>query len=145
MIYFYRLNVIDFYNYNMGNVDIANQLRNVYRHNMQWHRNQKWWWEIWWWGFQCLLTNLYIAYVRYHKMHDSTTNYVLHYKYIKSVALAWIEPEVYWPEAKTKKQAALGLVPEGFMVNKSTGVHISKEQIRKRIRDCSNQHSVRYD
>ena len=29
---FYRLNVIDFYNNNTGNVDIADQLRNHYRY-----------------------------------------------------------------------------------------------------------------
>ena len=29
-ITFWRMNIIDFYNYNMGNVDIADQLRNVY-------------------------------------------------------------------------------------------------------------------
>ena len=27
---FYRLNLIDFYNHNMGNVDMADQLRNHY-------------------------------------------------------------------------------------------------------------------
>ena len=30
---FYRLNIIDFYNYNMGNVDLADQLRNQYRYD----------------------------------------------------------------------------------------------------------------
>ena len=40
---FHRLNVIDFYNHNMGNVDLADQIRNHYRHNNLWHRNRKWW------------------------------------------------------------------------------------------------------
>ena len=57
-----RLNVVDFYNKNMGNVDLANQLRNYYRIDTSWHRNRKWWWSIWWWRFQVLLTNSYIAY-----------------------------------------------------------------------------------
>ena len=38
----YRLNLIDFYNHNMGNVDMADQLWNHYRYDNNWHRNQKW-------------------------------------------------------------------------------------------------------
>ena len=44
---FYRLNIVDLYNNNMDNVDLADQLRNVYRYNSSWHRNRKWWWAIW--------------------------------------------------------------------------------------------------
>ena len=43
---FYRLNIIDFYNHNMGNVDLAGQLRNHYRYDSAWLRNRKWWWLI---------------------------------------------------------------------------------------------------
>ena len=114
-ICFHRLNVIDFYNYNMGNVDIADQLRNTYRYDTQWHRNRKWWWAIWWWGFQTLLTNSYIMYVAYHKMHDST-NFVTHYEYIKMISLAWIDQEGYWPEPKKKKRS-LASIEEGTIIN----------------------------
>ena len=94
---FYRLNVIDFYNNNMGNVDLADQLRNHYRIDTSWHRNRKWWWSIWWWGFQVLLTNSYIVYTKYHSMLDSK-NTVSHYEYIKEVALAWVNREMYLPK-----------------------------------------------
>ena len=94
---FYRLNIIDFYNNNMGNVDLADQLRNVYRYDSSWHRNRKWWWAIWWWAFQLLLTNSYVLYCKYHKMIDSKQA-VSHYDYIKQVALAWINQEEYWPK-----------------------------------------------
>ena len=116
MISFNRLNVVDFYNKNMGNVDIADQLRNTYRCDGQWHRNRKWWWAIWWWGFQTLLTNSYIVYVRYHKMHDST-NFVTHYEYIKIIALAWIDQEEYWPEPKKQKRH-LSEVPDEELIIK---------------------------
>ena len=43
---FYRLILIDFYNHNMGNVDLAHQLRNHYRYDSLWHRNRIWWWAI---------------------------------------------------------------------------------------------------
>ena len=114
-ICFHRLNVINFYNYNMGNVDIADQLRNTYRYDTQWHRNRKWWWAIWWWGFQTLLTNSYILYVSYHKLHDSET-YATHYDYIKMISLAWIDQEGYWPEPKKKKRS-LEPIEEGIIIN----------------------------
>ena len=41
MLKFFRLNVADFYNHNMGNVDLADQLRNIYRYDSSWHRNRK--------------------------------------------------------------------------------------------------------
>ena len=37
---FFRLNIIDFYNYNIGNVDLTDQLRNHYRYDVNWHRNR---------------------------------------------------------------------------------------------------------
>ena len=96
---FYRLNIVDFYNHNMGNVDLADQLRNHYRYDSSWHRNRKWWWAVWWWGYQVLLTNSYILYYKYHKMMKSS-NAVSHYEYIKMIALAWVNPELNWPTKK---------------------------------------------
>ena len=98
---FYRLNIIDFYNYNMGNVDLADQLRNQYRYDSAWHRNRKWWWAIWWWGYQLLLTNSYVLYVKFHRLHGSK-NYCTHYEYIKQIGLAWVNQEMYGPK-KIKK------------------------------------------
>ena len=99
---FYRLNIIDFYNFNMGDVDRADQLRNYYRYDTQWHRNRKWWWAMWWWGFQLLLTNAYVAYVKYHELHKSK-DYMGHYDFIRSVALAWIDPQQYWPNKRKRR------------------------------------------
>ena len=101
---FYRLNIIDFYNHNMGNVDLADQLRNHYRYDSAWHRNRKWWWSIWWWGFQLLLTNSYVLYLKFHRLHDSK-QICSHYDYIKEISLAWINPELHWPKKKTKAAA----------------------------------------
>ena len=83
----------------MGNVDLADQLRNHYRYDSSWHRNRKWWWAVWWWGYQVLLTNSYILYYKYHKMMKSS-NAVSHYEYIKMIALAWVNPELNWPTKK---------------------------------------------
>ena len=94
---FFRLNVINFYNNNMGNVDQADQLRNHYRYDTSWHRNRKWWWAIWWWAYQVLLTNSYVLYCKYHTMITSKKG-VSHYEYIKQISLAWINHELYWPQ-----------------------------------------------
>ena len=81
----------------MGIVDLAGQLRNVYRYDSSWHRNRKWWWEIWWWVFQLLLTNSYVLYIKYYNMMDSKKA-LCHYEYIKQISLAWINQEEYWPK-----------------------------------------------
>ena len=45
LINFLRLNTIDLYNEEMGNVDVADQLRGSYRCDIG-VRNRKWWWSI---------------------------------------------------------------------------------------------------
>ena len=95
---FHRLNVIDFYNNNMGNVDLADQIRNHYRHNNFWSRNRKWWWSIWWWGFQVMLANSYIVYTKFHKMHKTEKMMASHYDFIKLIAISWIDPDNYGPQ-----------------------------------------------
>ena len=99
---FHRLNIVDFYNNNMGNVDLADQLRNHYRIDTSWHRNRKWWWSIWWWGYQVLLTNSYVCYIKYHDML-LTKPTLTHYEFIKQVALAWINKDLHWPNDSTTK------------------------------------------
>ena len=58
---FLRMNHIDAYNREMGNVDVADQLRGNYRFD-HWLRNRKWWWSIFFWGLGVVLTNAYIIY-----------------------------------------------------------------------------------
>ena len=97
---FYRLNIVDDYNIHMNNVDVADQLRGSYRFD-HWMRKQKWWWSIFFWCFQMLMTNAYVTYKKYHKIHGMKP--MTHYEFRKAIALAWINPSQYWPELKTKK------------------------------------------
>ena len=58
------LNQIDKCNSNgMGYVDVADQLRGVYRMD-RWARNREWWWSILFWSIGTLLTNAYKFYLR---------------------------------------------------------------------------------
>ena len=94
---FYRLNTVDEYNNHMNNVDIADQIRGSYCFDW-WMRKQKWWWSMLFWTFQMGLTNAYILYKKYMKMHDSKV--MSHYEFQKKVALAWINQKKSWPQLK---------------------------------------------
>ena len=53
-----------------------------------------------------LLTNCYVLYVKYHKMHDRK-NICSHYDFIKQIGLAWVNQELHWPKQikRDKKRA----------------------------------------
>ena len=103
MINFHRLNLIEEYNYNMNSVDVVDQLRGSYRFD-KWMRKRKWWWSMFFWMFQMLLTNSYILYCKYMKLHDLTP--ISHYDYHKAVSLAWINKETNWPTEEQEKKGA---------------------------------------
>ena len=133
-ITFMRLNVIDFYNNNMGSVDHADQLRNYYRYDTQWHRNRKWWWALWWWGYQLLLTNAYLLYLKFHTMHHSK-NIMSHYDFIKSVVMAWLDQETYWPKKRVKRKAS------NVPVWDNTTTRVTRARHRRPIAVAEVQHS----
>ena len=58
-----RLNQIYKYNNGMGDVDVDDQLRGVYRLEC-WVRNRKWWWSMLFWSMGVLLTNSYKLYLQ---------------------------------------------------------------------------------
>ena len=127
MMPFYRLNIIDFYNNNMGNVDLADQLRNHYRYDSSWHRNRKWWWSIWWWGFQLLLTNSYVLYRKFHIIHNSKPPFT-HYEYIKKICLAWINREMFWPT----------MIGDGVTKRKEQDEQMQTRRAKKRLEIDTN-------
>ena len=99
---FYRLNIVDEYNTHMNNVDVADQLRGSYRFD-HWMRKQKWWWSMFFWCFQMMMTNAYVTYKKYIEIHGRKP--MTHYEFRKQIALAWVDPENYWPTDSTKKSA----------------------------------------
>jgi len=89
---FLRLNQIDAYNHGMGDVDLADQLRGVYRLD-RWVRNRKWWWSMLFFSIGVLLTNAYKVYLRVNEDEGITTKsngLMSHYEFRKAIALYWI-------------------------------------------------------
>ena len=87
---FLRLKHIDEYNTNMGDVDLADQLRGAYRFD-RWVRNRKWWWSLFFWQMGVSMTN---AYVCYNKVCDcygiERKHRTSHFDFQKSIAENWI-------------------------------------------------------
>ena len=100
---FNRLNIIDNYNNHMNDVDMADQVRNVYRWDL-FMRKRKWWWSMMMWCLQVLQANSYVLYKKYMIMHRLDP--MSHYDFNKSIALAWIDQDTYWPKKKRSYQAS---------------------------------------
>ena len=100
------------YNKGMGEVDVADQLRNSYRFD-HWLRKRKWWYAFFFWGFGVLLVNAYIAYRTY--CEDQNIKPVSQYEFRKSIALAWLKPEVYWQDRYNKNKSNI----DDFLICKS--------------------------
>lgn len=87
---FLRLNINDFYNNNMGHVDVSDQLRNTYRFD-HWLRQWKWWWSIWLWSLGVLLVNAYATYQLVMEEAGVPKNkWKSHYTFRKEIAMAWV-------------------------------------------------------
>ena len=108
-IWFLRLNVNDFYNHAMGNVDVSDQLRNTYRFD-HWLRKRKWWWSILFWWIGVMLVNAYVYYISVNIAAGVKRKDLLsHHDFRKAVALSWINQPLYWtpqkkPTRKEQKQ-----------------------------------------
>ena len=84
----------------MGNVDQADQLRSQYCIHY-WLRNRKWWWAHFFWIFELSLTNAFVLYRMFQEIHNVKVQ-LTHYEFIKKIALAWIDQDIYWPTASPK-------------------------------------------
>ena len=97
-----RLNIIDQYNYFMGFVDLADQLRNVYRPD-HFSRKRKWWAAMFWWAFGVCLTNAYVIYVHVCARDQLRPHEILsHREFLELVAEGYMFAETVAPGAKDK-------------------------------------------
>ena len=98
-IVFLRLNMIDDYNSQMGDVDIADQLRGSYRPD-HWLRNRKWWWSLFLWAIGVAAANGYVSYKRMYeseakKKKDQMPRLLTHEAFQKELAF-----DLIWPRKK---------------------------------------------
>ena len=104
---FYRLNVLDTYNYNMNNVDIADQLAEVYQWD-HWMRKRKWWWAIMFWVLQQQIMNAFICYKKYMRLHCLKP--MSHYTFLEKVALVWLKEGISFFRKNNRKRKAVVVV-----------------------------------
>ena len=129
---FYRLNLADLYNQKMGQVDVGDQLRNYYRFD-HWMRKRKWWWSIWVWCAGMLLTNAYIIYSKYCKVHKIKQKYN-HYEFICKVAEAWLHPDPFFAKDINSYSVGSSVTTSIFPSDFTLDSNISKE--RRKWRKC---------
>ena len=136
---FLRLNQIDTYNYGMGSVDVADQLRVFYRLD-HWLRNRKWWWSIVFWAIGVILTN---SYVLYTKMCDEDNippqDRISHYNFLREIGMYWLNPTYM----KDKNPAVYNntdtfMSPESNVSDITTDSATTTSTLRKRKRDDSS-------
>ena len=98
---FLRLNNIAKYNKEMGDVDLADQLRGNYRLDKN-IRNRKWWWSIMFWSVGTMLTNAYVMYCVVNLLHfgKKKTDIMTHLQFREAIAEYWINPEEYLSRKK---------------------------------------------
>eukprot|EP00536_Pseudo-nitzschia_multiseries_P014798 jgi/Psemu1/40172/gm1.40172_g len=99
---FLQLNQLDTYNNGMGGVDIADQLRGVYRlDSWVWYR--KLWWSVMFWAIGVLLTNVYKLYLSVWE-HEGVKNphYKAHYNFRRAIGKYWVDPQAVDVEAKAR-------------------------------------------
>jgi hypothetical protein len=96
---FLRWNLSDDYNFDRNASNIADQLRLVYC-IMQFQRNNKWWWALFLWGYEVSLVNAYVAMKQYCELKGVPVKW-MHHNLNEAIAYAHIDPNEYWPRAKS--------------------------------------------
>ena len=87
---------INDYNHQMGDVDVADQLRNNNWFD-HWLRNCKWWWSIMFWAIGVILVNAYIVYRRVNlEAGVNNSDLLLQHNFRKQLVMTWISPNIYW-------------------------------------------------
>ena len=89
--YFFRLNVNDFYNYNMNSVDLSDQIWNLYRvdHCI---RKYNWWCYLFFWVRVLFLVNCYIIYKTLCEEGEVKT--VIHYEFRRLISWQILTPQI---------------------------------------------------
>ena len=95
------LSLIYDYNHGMNDVNLVDQVRNVYRWDL-FMRKRKYWWYIMMWCLKIIHANVYLLYKKYMTLHHLKA--ITHLKFNRQIRLAWIDSENYWPKKKRAYQ-----------------------------------------
>ena len=92
---FFSINLFHDYNHGLNNVDLSDQVRNLYRGDL-FMRKRKWLWLILMWCLKILQDNAYILYIKFMTMNH--LNAITHFEFNRQNCLSWIDPENYCPK-----------------------------------------------
>ena len=118
------------YNKNMNSVDMADQLRNVYRPDGLWMRMRKWWWSFFLWCMGQSIINGYLVYKRV--CEDEGAEPMSHLDFHVAVATAWCTT----PKLVLAPEKAASAVPATPAAGKRA--RQSAERERDALRKASN-------
>jgi len=104
----------------MNSVDIADQLRNVYRPDGLWMRMRKWWWSIFLWAMGQSVVNAYLVYVRVCEKAGATA--MTHLDFHVAVATAWCRTPKLLLDPPKAAAAVPKSAPAGKRARKSDAV-----------------------
>ena len=139
---FFRLNIFDDYNYNMNNVDISDQLRNVYRWD-HWMRKRKWWWSLMFWAMQVLMTNAFITYSKYLK--QLKIDPMSHYDFLEKVAIVWIkEGTKFFRNKKMNIDDGVSSISSGWSKRSLTSINSTRIGTRMQTAAKRNKKSTSF-
>ena len=98
---FLRLNNIAKCNKEMGDVDLADQLRGNYRMDKN-VRNRKWWWSIMFWFYGAMLTNSHVMClsINIQCFGKKRKDLLTHLQFRERIAEYWINPDEHSNEMK---------------------------------------------
>ena len=137
---FLRLNTINSYNEEMGNVDVADQLRGSYRCDIG-VRNREWWWSLWFWALGVMLVNSYIMYLKLHLIHGrQKKDLISHHDFRRAIAIYWINEEY-----SKRTRVSEGTIVIGWKCKKSQGSRgesstvstLTQDTITKKKKACA--------
>ena len=125
-----RLSLADLYNFNMNNVDLADQLRGYYRPDGLWIKLRKWWWSIFLWAMGQTVVNGYVLYKAVCR--QAKVKPMDHLDFHVAVTTAWCRtPQLVLDYKKEPAQAEPTPADQGVRGERQAAAAAAKEAAEK--------------
>ena len=126
-----RLSLGYLYNQHMNSVDIADQLRMVYRPDGLWLRCRKWWWSLMLWALGQAVTNAYIMYKAVCRDAHVEPAYT-HLEFQVAVAEAWCTtPQIVFDPKKAAAAKPVVASTEKSATEKKKQPYLTEKYMEK--------------